>query len=129
MKIYKSKIDWWFVIVMFAALGTPIFYGIRSKESVPILIFSGILAIIIYWLLTMRYIIDNRFLSIYSTKIDINRIRRIQKSRSILSSPAFSFDRIEILYNRADVILLSPKEREDFIEELLKVNPNIEVKL
>ena len=129
MKIYKSKIDWWFVIILIAALGTPIVLGIRSSEVIPILIFSVILSIIIYWLLTMRYKIDDRFLTIYSTKIDIHRIKKIQKSKSLLSSPAFSFDRIEISYNRADVILLSPKEREDFIQELLKINPDIEVKI
>ncbi|ESU29539.1 DUF1200 protein [Flavobacterium limnosediminis JC2902] len=48
----------------------------------------------------------------------------------MLNAPACSFtDRIEVLYNQSDSVVISPKEREEFIKELLKVNPNIQVKL
>ena len=40
-----------------------------------------------------------------------------------------SLDRIAIVYNKFDEVLLSPKERDEFINELLKINPNIEIKL
>jgi hypothetical protein len=36
-------------------------------------------------------------------------------------------DRIAVVYNKYDEVLISPKEREDFIAELLKINPNIEI--
>jgi hypothetical protein len=38
-------------------------------------------------------------------------------------------DRIAVVYNKFDEVLISPKEREAFVQELLKINPNIEVKL
>ena len=31
--------------------------------------------------------------------------------------------------NKFDEVLLSPEERDEFINELLKINPNIEIKL
>jgi Bacterial PH domain len=42
-----------------------------------------------------------------------------------LSSPAASLDRIAIVYNKYDEIYISPKNREDFIKELLKINSDI----
>lgn len=59
--------------------------------------------------------------------IDINQIKSIEKSNSILSSPAASRKRISIKYGKYDDILVSPKNQEDFIQELLKINPDIKL--
>ena len=62
------------------------------------------------------------------TKIEISTIRKIYRTNNPLSSPALSLDRIAVVYNKFDEILISPKERNEFINELLKINPSIEVK-
>jgi hypothetical protein len=64
-------------------------------------------------------------LIIWKTKIDIKSIRKIYRTRNIISSPALSLDRIAIVYNQYDEVLISPINKEDFIEELMKINPNI----
>ena len=79
--------------------------------------------------ITLKYKIDGEMLSIWRTKIDIKTIRKVYATRNPLSSPALSINRIAIVYNKYDEVLISPKDRADFIDELLKVNPNIEVKL
>ena len=44
------------------------------------------------------------------------------------SAPANSFDRIEIIYNKFDSIIISPENKQQFIESLLVINPDIKVK-
>lgn len=128
MKIYKSKIDWWLIILILILFGYPIVDGILSKEYVLSLVFGLILIIFFFLSKTIQYKIDGENLVIWKTKIDIKTIRKIYRTNNPLSSPAMSLDRIDIVYNKFDEVLLSPKERDEFISELLKINPNIEVK-
>ena len=81
----------------------------------------------------MRYVIDDEYLLIRtkffpSQKVTLQDIRKIEESNSILAAPAFSFDRLEIIYNKYDSILVSPENKEQFIADLLNVNPEIEIK-
>ncbi|WP_396155306.1 PH domain-containing protein [Flavobacterium macrobrachii] len=128
MKIYKSKIDWWLIILILILFGYPIVDGILSKEYVLSLVFGLILIIFFFLSKTIQYKIDGENLVIWKTKIEIKTIRKIYRTNNPLSSPAMSLDRIAIVYNKFDEVLLSPKERDEFINELLKINPNIEVK-
>jgi len=129
MKIYKSKVDWWLVVLLLAVFAFPIVQGIQTKEYLLSAIFVGL--ILLFWILgaKLTYKIEGEILSIWRTKIDIKTIRKVYATRNPLSSPALSINRIAIVYNKYDEILISPKNREDFISELLKVNPSIEVKL
>ena len=54
---------------------------------------------------------------------------KLTETNNLLSSPATSIDRIEILYNKFDIILVSPKDKSEFIKNLTAINSNIEVKL
>lgn len=129
MKIYKSKIDWWLIILILILFGYPIVDGILSKEYVLSLVFGLILIIFFLLSKTIQYKIDGENLVIWKTKIDIKTITKIYRTNNPLSSPAMSLDRIAIVYNKFDEVLLSPEERNEFINELLKINPNIEIKL
>jgi hypothetical protein len=44
-----------------------------------------------------------------------------------LSAPATSFDRLEILYNSFDTVIISPKDKSGFITHMKTINPSIEV--
>jgi cytosine/uracil/thiamine/allantoin permease len=58
--------------------------------------------------------------------MDIQFIRKIVNTRSVLSSPALSLDRIEIFYNKFDSVIISPQNKANFIAELKSINPAIE---
>lgn len=128
MKIYKSKIDWWLILLIVGVLGYPIVDGILSKEYTLSIVFSILLVLFYFLAKSIQYKIDGENLIIWKTKIPIQSIHKVYRTRIPLSSPALSLDRIGVLYNKYDEIFISPKEREEFIKELLKVNPNIEVK-
>ena len=127
MKVFKSKIDWWLVVLVLVIFGYPIIDGILSKEYVLSLVFGLILLVFYFLSKTIRYKIDSENLIIWNTKINIHSIRKIYRTNNPLSSPALSLDRIAVVYNTYDEVLISPREREEFIQELLKINPNIEV--
>ena len=132
MKIFKSKIDWWFGLI----LVYPIFLSITALlegEWIGLLGLAGVVGFILILSKTTQYIINENQLIVKSTwivnqRIDISKITKIEKSNSILSSPALSLDRLLVRYNKYDEILISPKEKIEFIDELLKINPNIEIK-
>ncbi|WP_051007971.1 PH domain-containing protein [Psychroflexus torquis] len=57
--------------------------------------------------------------------IGINDIKEITKSNTIISSPAASFDRIEIKYGKFQEMIISPKDKFEFAKYLTKLNPKI----
>ena len=128
MKIYKSKVDWWLVLLVAGIFGYPIIDGILTQEYILSVLFSGILLLFFFLSKTIQYKIEGENLIIWHTKIEISTIRKIYRTNNPLSSPALSLDRIAIVYNKFDEILISPKERNELINELLKINPSIEVK-
>lgn len=131
MKVFKSKIDWWFGLF----LVYPIFLSIKNileGKLYGLIGLSVIVGLILIFSKTTRYIINENQLTVKSTwivneRIDISKITKIEKSNSVLSSPALSLDRLRIRYNKYDEVLISPKEKKAFIDELLKVNPNIQI--
>ena len=132
MKIFKSKIDWWLGLI----LVYPIFLSITALlegEWIGLLGLTGVVGFILILSKTTQYIINENQLVVKSTwivneRIDISKITKIEKSNSILSSPALSLDRLLVRYNKYDEVLISPKEKIEFINELLKINPAIEIK-
>ncbi|MBF6641940.1 PH domain-containing protein [Flavobacterium sp. J49] len=127
MKVYRSKIDWWLIIVIFIVFCYPMVEGVLSKDYVMFSVSFGILSLVFLMFKSIKYKIDGENLHIWWTKIDIKSIKKIYSTHNPLSSPALSLDRIAVVYNKYDEVLISPKEREDFIRELLKINPNIVV--
>ncbi len=81
-----------------------------------------------------KYIIDNGKLIVKSGFIrykpdDIESIKEIAATKSMISSPAPSFGRIVIKYGKYDEIIISPKDKLNFAKDLLKINPEINCKI
>lgn len=131
-KTYKSKIGIEIITPIFLIFSFSIYKIIYEPKPLAIIILILSLIFIIYILLSNRYTIEQKELKIrggfISEKIDINKITKIEKTFNILASPASSLDRLQINYNNGNTILISPKNKLKFIEELKKINPNIEVK-
>lgn len=61
----------------------------------------------------------------FKKSIEIDSIKRVEDSNSLLSAPAMSMKRLEIIYNKFDSILISPKDKEGFVVALQEVKPEI----
>ncbi|MCZ8353127.1 MAG: PH domain-containing protein [Cyclobacteriaceae bacterium] len=127
---YQSKIDNKLLLFIFGVLVTNLVWMIYLQSVIGIIIIALTSAFIIHVFVTTYYVItSDHFLIVKSSflinkKISIQDITSIKESNNILSSPALSFDRIEIKYKDGS-ILVSPREKEKFIQELKARNATI----
>ena len=138
-KKYPSKVSYGLLIFVFLVFYGPLIpdliRGEFNEKSIGLIIFLSIVFIFIAHLfLKTQYSIENNKLKIkcglFSYKpIEIDEIKEISKTKSILSSPAPSFDRIEIKYGKFNEVIISPKDKFHFAEDLTKINPNIKNKI
>ena len=61
--------------------------------------------------------------------IEIGTIKKITSTKSLVASPAPSFDRIEIKYGKFDEVIISPKDKLSFAADLKNINPKIKITL
>jgi hypothetical protein len=132
MKKYKSKIDLWLIIILTLVFGGIVIFSIIKKEWIGFII--AIIPTIFIWDMfkSTFYIITEEELIIrcgifYKLVIKITDIRKISESNDLISSPALSIDRLEILYNRFDTILISPKKKYEFLQSIETLKPDIEI--
>lgn len=132
-KVYKSKIGIGILLFIIFIVGGASAILIIKNVYIALLVLIPVIALLLNIFLQTSYTITtNKRLLIksgilFKAEIDIETIRKIESSNSILSSPALSMDRLEIFYNKYDTVLVSPKDKQEFIAHLLTINPNISV--
>lgn len=133
-KVYHSKIGLELIIPIAIILIIG-FKNIIKEPKLAAIIFLAILIVFMIYIFTsIKYTIENQNLNIkagflINEDINILSIQKISKSNNILSAPAASLDRLEIIYGNKNSILISPKNKADFIDEIKKINPNFEVNI
>jgi len=130
--IYKSKLGLELIIPLILIFGYVLFELISKGVWIGILIMLLTIIFILYTFLSIQYKIENGNLNIKCTilmtiNIEIKSIRKVTETYNPLSSPAASIDRLEIFYNKFDSILISPKHKKEFIQNLCEINPSIEI--
>ena len=133
--IYYSKISYTLLIVIFIVFFGPLIPNIIHEgfSNNMIMITLGLFVVyglILHMFFYTTYTIDQKMLHIRCgffryKPINIMNMKKISKSSSIISSPAASFDRIEISYGKFDELIISPKHKLKFAADLQKVNPNL----
>ncbi len=116
------------VIIFTMVIPTFIVNKIWSGLAVNCAVFLFVL----HMYLTTRYTINQGHLHIvsgflYKKEIPLYSIISITPSRNPISSPTFSLDRLEIRYGTGDYVLISPKQKEDFLREIQLNNRNITI--
>ena len=134
-KNYSSKVSFGLLIFIFLVCYGPLIpILIKNELNGYIICTIGFLSIIFAFFLNFffktRYTIDKKELKIkcgiFTYKpIDIENVKEISNTKSVISSPAPSFDRIKVKYGKSDEIIISPKDKLNFAKELTKINPNI----
>lgn len=133
MEKFKSKIDYWvvfFMVILFGLILVRLFYD-KNWLGFSFIIF--VISFVVYTFSATYYTIERDKLIIksgilFNSTIEIQNIKKISESYNIISSPALSFKRLEILYNKFDTVLISPKDKERFLSAIQKINPEVEIK-
>lgn len=131
--VFNSKVDIWMAII-FILVPISMIYGVITEPSAVLLLVTAFVIVLLCILFFgTKYVIEKDelivYAGIYKKRIPIQQIRSLRPSKNPLSAPAMSIDRIEITFDpHIQVILVSPKERELFVNKLLEINPSITVK-
>ncbi len=133
---FPSKVDWWLGLIL-AALpftGVPMILAGRENGDV-VLLWTGIgmsavcVAILVVLIVPMRYELGPDALIIHNgllrSRIPYDRITRVEPSRSPLSAPALSLDRLAIHHGTRFAQLISPRDRRRFLAELARRAPHL----
>lgn len=133
-KVYKSKIGLELVIPLIIVFGAILFLAVTEEPNfVGFGILLLVMIFVIHMFMTTNYTIDGDSLKIkcgffFNETIDIKTIKKISETNNALSSPATSLDRIEINYGKFDSVIISPKLKKEFIDEIIAINSSVEVK-
>ncbi|MCM3723716.1 PH domain-containing protein [Solibacillus isronensis] len=120
--------------IIFILVPISMIYGVITEPSAVLLLVTAFVIVLLCILFFgTKYVIEKDelivYAGIYKKRIPIQQIRSLRPSKNPLSAPAMSIDRIEITFDpHIQVILVSPKERELFVNKLLEINPSITVK-
>ncbi|MBX3616633.1 PH domain-containing protein [Nitrosomonas sp.] len=129
MHVFKSKIDRWILVcfilsVIACLMGVSVMLkigGTANYVMIAVIIIAGI-GFPLWILASTRYIADQENLKIisgpFSWIIPIQSIISIQETQSAITSPALSFDRLEIIYGEDKAIVISPLDKAGLIEML-----------
>ena len=134
-KKYASKVSYGLLSVVFIVFFSPVILNLIENGLTMYMLCISLMvvlifALIVHMFLKTEYTIDENKIHIkcgfFKYKpIAIKDIKEISKSSSVMSSPAASFDRIEIKYGKFEEMIISPKNKVEFAQYLTKLNPDI----
>ncbi|RQO34849.1 hypothetical protein DBR37_10775 [Herminiimonas sp. KBW02] len=127
--VYRSKVDiWLFVVLAFAALvalysaGQTMAAGTTSAILVALLVAVVGVGLPLWLLLSTRYTLQTSHLLVQSGPfkwlVPLADIKSITPSNNPLSSPALSLDRLRIDYGKGRMLLISPRDKEQFLSDI-----------
>ena len=125
---FVSKVDAWIsgiaVAAGFTCLSIAALMALFSTSTAEMAVLAGIvlltLVLPIWLLLDTNYTVTGEELRIRSGpfrwRIALSEVRQVSPSRSWMSSPALSLDRIRVQYGTARSVLVSPREKQRFVD-------------
>jgi membrane protein YdbS with pleckstrin-like domain len=129
--VFPSKVDGWLVALMAVPVGISVAATTAALLAHPPLpagliavgVEALVLGLILWTFRSTLYQVTDRELIVRSGPfrwtIPISDVESVRPSRSPLSSPALSLDRLEIRYAGGRMLMISPKDREGFLETLV----------
>ena len=130
MKIIPVKYGLEILLVVYGAFFFMVYQYYSEPKPVALIIMALYFIFVTICIFGIRYSIDNHILKINngffgSTNIDIRQIKKIEKTWNAIASPAPSlFGRVEIFYGNKSIVI-SPKNWEEFKQNLLSISPSI----
>lgn len=132
-KVYQSKLGIEVLLPVLLVFGIVFFLMLNEQPNwIGIVILLPTFLFVLHMLATTYYIVEGHHLTIkcgllFNKTIDIHSISKVRETNNPASSPATSLDRLEICFGKYDSIMISPKQKEDFLRDILVLNPQIEV--
>ena len=135
---YSTKIDWWLpaTIGFILLLGMAMLLWIGMEWYIVLILGIVLFGYAGVSCFQISYAIKDDELGVHNQATwrwyPIENIKEVKKIKRILAAPAMSFTRVQIKFERGTTksavpLEISPKDRDKFIQDLLKINPSIKV--
>lgn len=138
MRAFRSKISVGLTIFILAVILLVALLLLQFADSTAnLIITSAVLALTaalcLIPLFSIRYVVDGQMLHIeccfvFRSQFNIMDIKEISDTRTFLSAPAASLDRIRLRFRKGGDLIISPIDKPEFIRLLCQINPEIVVK-
>ena len=125
---FRSKVDAWIALLLVASAGVSVAAAARAAADASGAGLIGLAMLLLgaglpLWVLaSTRYTVDGKSLRIRSGpfrwQIPLADIRTVSPTRSLLSAPALSLDRLRIDHGRARVLMVSPTNEAAFLHAI-----------
>ena len=127
---FKSKIDRWIfvllavvIVMQIVAVGSA---ALQADDPLAttglILVMIGVVGLMVWLIVGTHYTVDRGVIRVVSGpfrwKIPVDQITSVTASRSPLSSPALSLDRLRICYGKRRRIMISPVDKTAFLKAI-----------
>lgn len=131
---FRSRVSILLVIIVAAALSPGIITAFMNGEIVAALAVSAVGVIILPMLFCIRYRIEDDKLYVGEVfrrgeAFDLKKLESITPTRSLLSAPAASLHRIKLDFGCGKALIISPAMQDVFIDEILRINPNVKINM
>jgi len=128
---FPTKRDVWLGILIWGLMLFGMIPAIIQSAKLPLVIMILVVLFVGWIWFGTGYEISEDRLKIscgpFRQRIPIKEIKEIKRTRSPLSSPACSLDRMEIKYGKSKRIMISPADKENFIKTIMKKSRNIQL--
>lgn len=126
-KVFRSRIDWWLAAILIFVAVAPI---VSACINGVFDLWTVVISLFILSLFRTVYVVNDSKLRVWVGVIpygkkEIGQIKSVHRTSSLISSPALSIDRLAITFVNGDRLIISPKDREEFVAALLSINPQI----
>ena len=138
MRAFRSKISVGLTIFILTVILLVALLLLQFADSTAnLIITSAVLALTaalcLIPLFSIRYVVDGQMLHIeccfvFRSRFNIMDIKEISDTRTFLSAPAASLDRIRLRFRQGGDLIISPINKPEFIRLLCQINPEIIVK-
>ena len=127
--VYKSKVDSWLLAVLISAMALCIYASVTVLRSgspatwwILLITVSVGVGLPLWLLVATHYTLDSKLLLVQSGpfkwRVPVAEVTNITPTKNPLSSPALSLDRLRIDYGRGNMVMISPRDREQFLRDL-----------
>ena len=126
---FPSKRDAWLGILLWGVVANGLYFSFRDPERTGLYIAVPLLIIATWvWFFTGYTLTDDMLFvrcGPFKKKVAIKDIILIRESRKFLASAALSMERLEIHTEDRYPYIISPRDREGFLQQLLNKQPDI----
>ena len=130
---FNSKKDLWLGLLLWIPMLIGVLAVLLTPGYMSKIIFSLVIILVAWiWFGTEYYVGDGLLKTKcgpFKETIKIESIRSIKKTRTPLSSAALSMDRLEVKHGKYGYTIISPIDKQVFIDEIKKYNDNIDIQL